>query len=335
MSFKWMDSVGMARLTCLSALAFVFLTVRTGAAQNAPRHVSILVAALPSSSGGADSVVAEFKHAMRRLGYVDGKDVVYDVRQRMRGDTAIIDSLVRELIARRPAVVVAFGSTEALKTMTLSPSTPVVAWSSNPVAEGLITSLSQPATSVTGATASPEFWPTLLAMLRRTVPFARRLAIIYDSTYRPQRGNLPVLQRAADSLGLTLRAFHAHLPEELERELDSAAKLGAQSVFLMSPSFRLAPTKWTRSAAARHLIAFSTYDEIVEAGGLFACPPDFQRFADLAATSADRLLRGVRPADMPFAAAVPSVCTLNLRAAEELGIQVPDTVTRLYKRLLR
>lgn len=304
-----------------------------------PIRIGILAGPIPHGP----VVFASFKNAMSRLGYVEGRQVVYEQRVRETvgtmgavGLTNIISGLASQLVEARVQVLVATGSTEALAAMKVAGTIPIVFWSSDPVEEGLVKSLQRPGTTATGLTAETSGVAEQLETIRELVPGVTRIAVLNNPSYLPGRGVLARTQRGANSIGLRVDTIEVLSPDDLQAAFTRAEKQGCQAILLTNHGmFRSAASRLAQLALQHRLPLFSPYDELAEAGALIAWTPSFIRWSELAAEYVDHILRGANPATMPVAESVPFLYSVNLRTAQALGIIVPEELLRRADRVIR
>jgi putative ABC transport system substrate-binding protein len=322
----------MRRDEFITLLGGVALTAHAQQKVPEPIRIGILMGPIPKTP----TVLASFKDAMTRLGYQKRRDVVYEERLRNAiGDvggvsfTDVIAAQVAQLIQAGARILVVSGSTEALLTMKASGTIPIVFWSADPVAEGLMKTLRQPGANATGFTSLASGPGDQLAMLQRLVPGAASITILNNPTYLPGRGVLARTQRAAESLRLRVDTIEVHAPDDLPGAFTKAEHSGSQAVVLTNHGmFRSAAAAAAELAIEHRLPLFSPYAELAEAGALLAWVPSFVRWSELAAGYVDRILKGANPATMPVEESVPFLYTVNLRTARKLAVSVPEEMIR-------
>jgi putative ABC transport system substrate-binding protein len=242
----------------------------TAVAQRAERvfRVGILRPGVPPLSP-ADPQVTGIPTALRELGYVDGRNVAY-VTQWGGGDLERLPGLARALLDDKVDLVVAVG-TPAVQAMKRATSTvPIVMYGNfDPVALGLVASLSRPGGNVTGVLIAPD--GTLagkrLELLRAAVPQARRIGLLVPADESIQL-QVQQTRAAARELGIELPVVavrgddYAGAFAELMRERVAAVVVGSHQYFVRD---RQAIVKL---AAAHRLPAMYEWREQVVEGGL-------------------------------------------------------------------
>ena len=196
------------------------------------------------------------------------------------------------------------------------------------VAEGLVASLARPGGNITGISLlSPELDGKRQDILIEAVPGARRIAAMANSRLTPPY-HLQALQHAARSRGVELSVFGVNGPEEIASAIDAAKASGAAALnFLATPLFSVPGTRnnqvvMERIAAVR-LPAIFQWPETAEAGALAAYGPRFTDMFRQRARIVVKIFRGAKPADMPVEQPARFQLVINLKAAKELGHEVP------------
>jgi putative tryptophan/tyrosine transport system substrate-binding protein len=252
--------------------------------------------------GGMASFEALFSE-LHRLGYVEGKSLVVE---RYSGEGRIDQyvEISREAVRRRPDLIFAVGTPMALRLQSATSTIPVVVTTADPVANGLARSLARPGGNITGVAvdAGKELWSKRLALLKEAVPTLSRVGFLAVSeTWEGPSG--AALREAAQGLGVSLVGWVLRSGEEAEYRRVFGATIPAQVDGLVV------------SDAAEHFInrqlipelvekarlpTIYAFRESVEAGGLMAYTFDIPDTFRLAAKQIDQILRGAKPADIPF-----------------------------------
>ncbi len=268
-----------------------------------------------------------FRAAMRELGYVEGRNVVY-VESDAGGDRQRLPQAVDELIAHKPDVLVAWGSdASALHAKTTS--IPIVLTGGfDPVGAGLAHSLRRPGKNVTGVTQlNTELPAKHIELLAEILPRASRVGMLFDTN----ASGCALVERsaraAAQRLGKALVTYKTGSKVEIERafaqmETDRpdallpcpAPVLYNHRALLFSEGLRLR-IPWTSFIVAN-----------VPTGVLFAHSSSREEEHRKAATYVDRILRGAKPAELPIEQPSRFELVLNLKTAKALGLTIPQSI---------
>jgi putative ABC transport system substrate-binding protein len=272
--------------------------------------------------------IQAFREGMRALGYSEGQSYRIETRY-AEGDVERLPALAAELVRMKADVIVTSGSIAALAAKSATSSIPIVmAMSgSDPVAHGLVDSLTRPGGNVTGFTGLLHELPVKqLEMLREAVPDLSDIVVLYYS----QAANVPhrLLATAAVKLGLKLH----HGPVSTIQDVDAAltaprptGRLGA--IVFADPVLVDRLRRPIAERALHHGVAMAgAFRIIAEAGALLSYAEDLSDMHRRSAAFVDKILRGARPADLPVEQPTKFEFVLNLRTARALGIDVPATI---------
>ena len=317
----------MGRRTWLAAAALGLVAApRIGGAQG-PRKVfriGLLAGSTPTSPE-AGHIWAAFFQEMRSLGYVEGRNVVFEGRY--YGDRIEqLPAFAAELVALPVDVIVA-AATPAPETARRATSTIpiVIANHTDPVRSGLAQSLARPGGNVTGLSlAALELRLKQLQLLGEVLPGLDRVAFLRHPT-------IPMdwreLESAARSLKIRVQVVEARGPDEFEGAFAAATRGRAGALIVLGGSTFFANRWRLAELAARHrLPAVYLLREHVEAGGLMAYGVDLRDSFRRAAGYVDRILKGARPGDLPIERPTKFELAINLRAARALGLTIPPAV---------
>jgi putative tryptophan/tyrosine transport system substrate-binding protein len=240
-----------------------------------------------------------FLKELRRLGYVEGKNLVV-LRFSAEGDTARYDPMVRDVVGSSPDVVFTANNPLVLRFKALVHSIPVVALMGDPLAFGIVDSLARPDGNITGisADAGEEIWGKRLAMLLEAVPTATRVGFLCSEPFW-QGAQGATVREAARQSTVTLVApplKGVYREPEYRRVFDVLEREHAQ-VLLVSDSVENNSQRdlIVELAERVQLPALYPYREFVDNGGLMAYAVDVQDMMRRAADYADMILKGKKP----------------------------------------
>ena len=269
-----------------------------------------------------------FISAMHELGYVPQQNIVYDTRH-AAGDPTRLPALVDELILQKPDVL-ATGEPIVPIMLSKTSSIPIVMlYSSDPVAAGLVKSLSHPGGNVTGVSNQwAEFGPKLIELLREIHPSLTRVAHLHDLKVPSSKLAEQLAREAVLKLGIAYTPYYVANSSDLDRAFaqmeehrPEALLFGAGSA-LLTALFRTIVDN-----TARLRIALCTQGpDGVRAGALIGYGTAVVASYRLAATYVDRILKGAKPSDLPVQQPTKFELAINLKTAKALGLIVPPTL---------
>ena len=282
------------------------------------------IAVLSPGTSETRSVFTAFRTQLRALGYEEGRDVVLEFH--LASGSERVAALAQAIAARNGTdLVLADGRVAAQAMVSASRTIPIVAVTGDPVALGLAVSLAHPGGNVTGiATLSTELGAKQLELLREIVPSARRIGVVNVSF---SAAGYRALEDRAASLGVVLRRLTFQTQIEAERVLAPAA-LGNVDGLVVPPSALLAGLSATvvRLINAAGKPAIYAERDFIAAGGLAMYGHDIDDAFRRSASIVDRVLKGARPADIPFEQPTSVALVVNLKTAKALGITIPQSL---------
>ena len=265
-----------------------------------------------------------FVEGMRDLGYVEGQNIAY-VRKVAQGRPESIPSLTAELINLKVDVIVTAGP-PARAARQATTSIPIVFLAlGDPVATGLVSSLSHPGGNITGLIFLDEELSTKrLDLLREMIPNLRDIAVFDPGT---NSASLATTEQAERKLGLQLHRWELPSVDSFERAFQEAAAAQVDAVdVLASPFFNANRERLGRLAAKYRLPAIYELADYVRSGGLMGYGPVFTDMGRRGAAFVDKILKGAKPGDLPVEITTKFELSINLKAANSLGFTVPTTL---------
>ena len=279
------------------------------------------------SQDEASADTAAFHQGLKEMGYVSGRNIALEYRW-AEGRNELLSDLAAELVRRQVAVIAAVGgNNSALAAKRATTTIPIVFTSSaDPVQVGLVASLSHPGGNVTGVSwFDTELGPKQLQLLSELVPKVTVAALMVNPQSPELAHQRETAQQQARALGWQLHVVAASSVSEIDAAFAAAKRQGVNALIISSDPFLHSRRKQIAALTARHAIpAISGSREWVAAGGLISYGnsiPDAYRRAGL---QTGRLLRGVKPTDLPVDRSTKFELTINLTAAKALGLTVPD-----------
>jgi putative tryptophan/tyrosine transport system substrate-binding protein len=293
--------------------------------RDSPAHVATL-------DDAPDAVRAQlwavFRRRLTELGYAEGRNLRIETRF-AGGELARLDSLAAELAALKPDVMVAVTTTAALAAQRATREIPIVALGpADPVKSGLVASLARPGGNLTGASPNQaELAGKWLQLVRELVPEAKSVSYMTDPGNPGEMLVFRELEGQARALGMSPSVLDGVTSTGVAKAFAEIAARRTDALIVATTTSLLAHRQQIVESAARFRVpAIYARREYAEAGGLLSYGSDvgavFRRGADYV----DRILRGARPADLPFEMASTFRFVLNVRTAHTLGLPIPDTV---------
>jgi putative ABC transport system substrate-binding protein len=288
--------------------------------------IGFLGAGTPS---GAASLIAPFLQGLGEAGYVDGRNVTIDYRW-AEGRYDRLPGLADDLARRRVSVIVTNGgSPPALAAKAATAAIPIVFMTgADPVAAGLVASLSRPGGNATGVAAlAVDVVPKRLELMHEMVPEATALALLINSANSGTETVAHDLQAAVRTFRTELHVLHASNEGDIDAAFAALLKLQVGGLVIASDAFFSSQYRLLASLALRHAVpAIYQVRSFVEAGGLISYGTRVAEGYRQAGLYTGRILKGDRPADLPVQQNSKTELIINLTTARVLGLTVPPTL---------
>jgi putative ABC transport system substrate-binding protein len=268
-----------------------------------------------------------FERRMSELGYFEGRNFIFDHVQVLNvGDW---DALCREMVARKPDVILAGGPEQSLTAAKAAAgAAPIVmmAVDYDPLARGHVASLARPGGTVTGVYfQTAEFAGKHLQLMREIVPGLTSATVLWD---RLATDYWRAMAAAAEIAGVRLNGVELDAqPYDYERALAGASAIDARVVFaLASPFFFRDRARLSQAALGSGSALMVQLREGVTVGGLVSYGAKITDMWALAATYVDRLAKGARPDQLAVQQPTQFELVLNLGTAKTLGLTIPPSL---------
>ena len=271
-----------------------------------------------------------FRQGLRALGYVEGQNLVIEYRY-AEGQEDRCPGLAAELVRLPVDVLVAAGTAPIQAAQHATSTIPIVmAWGTDPVAQGFVASLARPGGNITGLSSiSYDLLGKQLELLTQMVPTASRIAFL-TTPVDPANGlQVREVQRVAQVLGVQLHVIEASSLADLQHVF--AALPGMADALLLNRS----RPEIAALALQSRVPAMYNGRLSVEAGGLMSYGPSQSDMHYRAAYYVDRLLKGTPPAELPVEQPRKFELVLNLKTAQALGLTIPAHLLLLADEVIK
>jgi putative ABC transport system substrate-binding protein len=325
----------MSRKPSIIVFAFCALLFAALCAAEAQQRKLSRIGYLTLSSPNANMARRDaFLDGLRHLGYIEGQNITIEYRHG-ESRSERLPELAAELLSLKPDVIVAGGTQANLAVKKATGTIPIVMLNSDdPVGSGLVKSLAKPGGNVTGlSSVSVELAGKRLELFKEAVPKSLHLAIVWYTGSEPA---FRETEDAAMTLGFKIDAVEIRKPEDLDTALALVIKYRPDGFFPVTSTFMTANRKRVVEFAAKNrLPAMYSNHEYVEDGGLMSYAANILELHRRAANYVDRILKGAKPADLPVEQPTKFELVVNLKAAKQIGLEVPQSVLYRADKVIR
>jgi len=316
----------MDRRTFVASVAGGFLTVTLDAFAQQQGKVWRVGFLIPTSSNA--SRYHAFPQGMRELGYVEGRNLVIELRS-AEGKFERLPDLATELVKLKPDVIVTGGSPATSAAQKATITVPIVMAATNDaVLSGFVKSLARPGGNITGISdLALDLSAKDLEILLSVMPKLSRLAVLINPGNLSLATIVKSLQTAALKTAVEILPSEARTPQEIENAFSMMIRQKAGAVFVPIDAFFIQQAGQIADLVAKYRIpSMFLAREHVEAGGLMCYGPSLNECYRQAATYVDKILKGAKPGDLPVEQPTKFELVINLKTAKALGLTIPQSV---------
>jgi putative tryptophan/tyrosine transport system substrate-binding protein len=315
-------------VTLLGAIAASSLMPRVAVAQSEKgfRLGSLSVGPPLGPSAGPGAILIK---GMEQRGFTLGKNLAYEPRGAL-GKISQLPQLMEEL-KTNVEVIVTLGYPAAAAAKASGIATVIASGSGDPVATGLVDSLSRPGGNVTGiADDSAALSAKRLSLLKTMAPQLHKVAMLWNRDDLGMSQRYDASAKAAQELGVAVLPLGVRQPDDFNDAFAVMDREAPDAILMVSDSLTILNRKRVIDYAAAHrLPAIYETDAIVRDGGLMSYGADQRESFDRAAALAARIFKGEKPADLPVEQPTRYLFVINLKTAKTMKLTVPNTVSAL------
>jgi putative tryptophan/tyrosine transport system substrate-binding protein len=276
--------------------------------------------------------VEAFQQGLRDLGYVEGKNILVEYRYSLDGRDSV-SNLTTELVRLKvdvlvvPTTLAIRAAKNATKTIPIVMVSPI-----DPVAAGFVASLARPGGNITGlARLTRELSRKRLELFKEAVPRISRAGVLWDRNAPGPALAFKEYEAAARGLKLEFQSLDVQGPNsDVEGALQAATQARVNALIVArSGGVDRHLKRIVDFAIKNRLPSVWEGSEFVEAGGLMSYTAYEAESFRRAATYVDKILKGAKPADLPIEQPTKFELVINLKAAKQIGVTIPQSV--LYR----
>jgi putative ABC transport system substrate-binding protein len=310
------------RIRALIALTALAFTLPCLSALADPAKIGILGPPPPPVLAAMGDAIAG---RLARQGLVRDRDFTFEIRS-AEGKVERLPSLAKELTDAHVAVIVArsYPATRAAKDATSS--IPIVThYAGEPVETGFAASLAHPGGNVTGLSdMSAELSAKRLELLRLAVPSMKRVAMLWNADDVGMTGRYQAASAGAAGLGVAVQALGVREPDDFGAAFETMTRDMPDGILMVTDVLTLLNRKRVFEFAAAHrLPAIYEFDNLARDGGLMSYGPDDKEVMARVGDLVGRILKGAKPADLPFEQPTLFRFAINQKTADSIGLALP------------
>ena len=293
------------------------------------------------SNWGPGPVFDALKSNLAKLGYIEGKNVAFEARF-PEGQLERLPGFAAELVAKGVDVIATYGGPPTNAARKASTTIPIVAAIvADPVAVGFAATLKRPGGNITGITSDdPSLGSRQLEIFKQVFPKLARIAILSDSDIPgADASGLAPIERvkvaAARAVGIIPQVLKVRGPTpDLDATVKAMVAERAEALVVLEVPVTIPERKRIAELAAAHRIPAMFWGGASDAGGVFTYGTSFTDTFTQVPNFIDKILKGAKPADMPFEVITRREFVINLKTARALGLIIPPGLLKQADRVI-
>jgi putative ABC transport system substrate-binding protein len=269
-----------------------------------------------------------FGQGLKETGYVEGQNVGIEYRW-AEGRYDRLPSLASDLVSRKVDLIAAFGPPPATAAKNATSTIPIVfTVGSDPVWDGLVTSLARPSGNLTGISMlAVQLVPKRLELVSELIPQAKSFALLVNPNNGYSERMIRDVEDTARAKGMPLRILKASTESEIDAAFAALGNPRIDALVIGDDPFFTARRVQLVALASRYAVpATYQFREFAVAGGLASYGPSLKTASRDAGVYAGKILKGAKPSDLPVAQPTQFELVINLKTARALGLTVPDAL---------
>jgi ABC-type uncharacterized transport system substrate-binding protein len=270
-------------------------------------------------------VLEAFRRGLKEAGYVEGQNVVIEYRW-AEGHYDRLLALAEDLVRRQVTVITAGGTLAAQVAKRATATIPIVFTSgADPVASGLVASISRPEANLTGSSAiSSVITVKRLELTRDLLPRARAVAMVINPNFPGADAQIAEMESAGRLIGMQIWRVNAGSEREIDTAFVTISERRVDAFVVGADGYFITRRHQFADLAARYAIpGVYPFSDFVRAGGLISYGTSVSEDYRQAGIYTGRILKGAKPADLPVMQPTVFEMVINLKTAKALGVAVP------------
>jgi putative ABC transport system substrate-binding protein len=301
------------------------------------RRIGVLMAIAENDPEG-QARVAAFRERLRKLGWVDGRNIQIKTRWALPRDKEARQRFAKELIGLKPDVILSHATPNTATLLRQTRTIPIVfVGVSDPIGSGFVESYARPGGNATGfSVMAPTMGGKWVGLLKEIAPRVNLVTLLFNPATAPYvKYYMGSYKAAAASLALEATTAPVRNVSEIGSAIATHARAPNSGLVVMADSFTNANrVKITSLAARYHLPAIYPFSFYTDVGGLISYGIDILDSYPRAAVYVDRILKGMKPSELPIQSPDKFELVVNLKTAETLGLKAPLSLLRLADKII-
>jgi putative ABC transport system substrate-binding protein len=308
----------MRRRTFIEGIAASTAWPFAARAQQRKSRIGVLVPANP------EPFWSELQSGLREHGYIAGQNIECEFRSADGKGPERLRALADEFVRLKVDIIVAHTTPAIIAARQATTEIPIVmAPAGDPVGTGLISSLARPGGNLTGLSAtSSETGAKTLQLIREMIPSTRHVAVLANATDPFSRVLVELIENGGRTLGIAIQTIKVRGVDELDAAFAAMAQEKADAVIVQGSL----PRTPAIELALKYRLPLVGVNPFAHEGGLMSYSANQSEMYHRAAYYVDRILKGIKPADLPVEEPTHFDLAINLKTAKALGLTVPPTL---------
>jgi len=280
-----------------------------------------------------------FKAGMKELGYEEGVNIVYDYKN-ADGNMDLLKNYAKELVAGKPDLIFTNTSpaTQAMKDETANSAIPVVfSMVADPVGAGFVASIQSSGNNLSGTgCAYIDIAPKRLEFLKEAFPGVKKVLVFYRPADKSGGPATEAIKKAGQKLGIQIIARPISSSDEIKAALKRLAPGEVDAMMDPADSMVTANVDSLVEASLRLKIPLMMMSDLeAEKGATITYGVDYFDLGEQSSALADKILRGTKPAEIPIEMPRIFRIVLNLKIANQIGLNIPEDLIARASRVIR
>ena len=316
----------MRRREFLAAVASASIWPRVAAAQS----TGLPIVGFLSVRSAEDAIddVAAFRMGLKEEGYVENQNIRVEYRWG-EGRYERLQAQVDELIGLRVSIIAGFGPVPALAAKSRTKTIPIVFTSSaDPVKAGIVDSLNRPSGNITGISyLAVDLGLKRLELLHEWLPEAKVVGFFVNPSYTDANSEADELKKAGQKVGVEVKVQDVRDESEMATAFGTLIAQGVSAIMIPGDAFFNRMRRVIVSLAEQNkIVAVYPWKGYVAEGGLLSYGASLSDGFRQTGVYIGKILKGVKPGDLPVLQPTKFEIAINLKTAKSLGLTVPPTL---------